>query len=120
MLLFRINFIKILNPAVDTIEDRFGKTSDLGLSGGTLLFPQVFQARSDGGFFLGSAGELWCFDEEGSVRWRLTQFNAGHRQGLPAFYRVAGAGADSSFFILDPLGNRILKFVEDSIDSKLA
>ena len=90
------------------------------ISGGTLLFPQVFQARSDGGFFLGSAGELWCFDEEGSVRWRLTQFNAGHRQGLPAFYRVAGAGADSSFFILDPLGNRILKFVEDSIDSTLA
>jgi hypothetical protein len=90
------------------------------ISGGTLLFPQVFQARSDGGFFLGSAGELWCFDEEGSVRWRLTQFNAGYRQGLPAFYRIAGAGADSSFFILDPLGNRILRFVEDSIDSTLA
>ena len=90
------------------------------ISGGTLLFPQVFQARSDGGFFLGSAGELWCFDEEGSVRWRLTQFSAGYRQGLPAFYRLAGASADSSFFILDPLGNRILRFIEDSIDSTLA
>jgi len=89
------------------------------ISGGTLLFPQVFQARSDGGFFLGSAGELWCFDESGSVRWRLTQFNAGYRQGLPAFYRIATAGAGSSFFILDPLGKRILKFVEDSIDSTL-
>ena len=90
------------------------------ISGGTLLFPQVFQARSDGGFFLGSAGELWCFDESGSVRWRLTQFNAGYRQGLPAFYRIAAAGAGLSFFILDPLGKRILKFVEDSIDSTLA
>jgi len=100
------------------------------ISGGTLLFPQVFQVRSDGGFFLGSAGQLWCFDKEGSVRWRLTQFNAGYRQGLPAFYRVAeSAGAESSFYILDPLGNRILRFIEDaagpvredsSIDSTLA
>jgi hypothetical protein len=100
------------------------------LSGGTLLFPQVFLARADGGFFLGSAGELWCFDAEGLARWRLTQFSAGYRQGLPAFYRLARAvGQESSFYILDPLGNRILKFIEDaagaargedSIDSTLA
>ena len=87
------------------------------ISGGTLLFPQVFQARSDGGFFLGSAGELWCFNADGSVRWRLSQFSAGFRQALPAFYRLAAAAqaaaARRSFYILDPLGNRILKFVEN-------
>ncbi|UCF99967.1 MAG: hypothetical protein JSV89_10625 [Spirochaetaceae bacterium] len=103
------------------------------ITGGTLLFPQVFQVRGDGGFFLGTAGELWCFNADGSVRWRLTQFNAGFRQALPAFYRLAVAkgsadgrvsnrseGTDGtvsteaaqSFYILDPLGNRIMKFVE--------
>ena len=94
------------------------------ISGGTLLFPQVFQARADGGFFLGTAGELWCFAADGSVLWKLAQFSAGHRQALPAFYRLAVETADpagkepgqsgpSSFFILDPLGNRIMKFVEN-------
>jgi hypothetical protein len=105
-------------------EELFAVTPDI--SGGTLLFPQVFQARADGGFFLGTAGELWCFDADGSVRWRLSQFSTGVRQALPAFYRLAAAaqaaaqaageraGAGSrSFYILDPLGNRILKFVED-------
>ena len=93
------------------------------ISGATLLFPQVFQTRPDGGFFLGTAGELWCFAADGSVRWRLTQFSAGIRQALPAFYRLAlgpGRGGEArSFYILDPLGNRILKFIEDSpSDSK--
>lgn len=96
-----------------TGSELFSITPDL--SGATLLFPQVFQARGDGGFFLGSAGELWCFDAKGSIRWRLTHFSAGYRQGLPAFYRVAvAAGPEFSFYILDPLGNRIMKFVEDS------
>jgi hypothetical protein len=74
----------------------------------------VFQSRADGGFFLGTAGELWCFEADGSARWRLTQFSAGFRQALPAFYRLA-AGSEkgiSHFYILDPLGNRILKFEE--------
>ena len=96
-------------------EELFAVTPDI--SGGTLLFPQVFQARTDGGFFLGTAGELWCFDADGSVRWRLTQFSAGFRQALPAFYRLAagrgGGGGGRYFYILDPLGNRILKFIED-------
>ena len=106
-------------------EELFAITPEI--SGGTLLFPQVFQARTDGGFFLGTAGELWCFNADGSVRWRLSQFSAGSRQALPAFYRLAAAvqaaaaqvaGAQAadgsrSFYILDPLGNRILKFVED-------
>jgi hypothetical protein len=87
------------------------------ISGATLLFPQIFQARPDGGFFLGSAGELWCFKADGSVRWRLSQFSAGIRQALPAFYRLAAerspSGSIRSFYILDPLGNRILKFIED-------
>jgi hypothetical protein len=87
------------------------------ISGANLLFPQVLQARPDGGFFLGTAGELWCFAADGSIRWRLTQFSAGIRQALPAFYRLAlgpGRGTDPrSFYILDPLGNRILKFIED-------
>jgi len=103
-------------------EELFAVTPDI--SGGTLLFPQVFQARADGGFFLGTAGELWCFNADGSVRWRLTQFSAGFRQALPAFYRLAMDGGNDggrSFYILDPLGNRILKFVEDAtIDGKLA
>jgi hypothetical protein len=87
------------------------------ISGANLLFPQVFQARPDGGFFLGTAGELWCFAADGSVRWRLSQFSAGIRQALPAFYRLAvgrgEGGPDRSFYILDPLGNRILKFIEN-------
>lgn len=107
-------------------SELFAITPDL--RGGTLLFPQVFQARGDGSFFLGTAGELWCFDPEGSARWKLTQFNAGYRQGLPAFFRVAD-GPESSFYVLDPLGNRIMKFIEDAggtvisedpIDSTLA
>ncbi len=98
-------------------EELFALTPDI--SGGTLLFPQVFQARTDGGFFLGTAGELWCFRADGSVRWRLSQFSAGFRQALPAFYRLAvgeavgGETGGLSFYILDPLGNRILKFIED-------
>lgn len=87
------------------------------ISGSTLLFPQVFQTRPDGGFFLGTAGELWCFAADGSVRWVLTQFSAGIRQALPAFYRLAlgpdRGGEARSFYILDPLGNRILKFIEE-------
>jgi hypothetical protein len=86
------------------------------ISGGTLLFPQVFRARQDGSFFLGSAGELWCFNADGSVRWQLSQFSAGFRQALPAFYRLAvgrDGNSSRSFYILDPFGNRILKFVED-------
>jgi hypothetical protein len=114
--------VRVFDPSG---EELFSVTPDI--SGGTLLFPQVFQARADGGFFLGTAGELWCFDADGSVRWRLSQFSTGFRQALPAFYRLAAAaqaaggrvgagrvGAGSrSFYILDPLGNRILKFVED-------
>jgi hypothetical protein len=92
-------------------SELFAITPDL--RGGTLLFPQVFQARGDGSFFLGTAGELWCFDPEGSARWKLTQFNAGYRQGLPAFFRVAD-GPESSLYVLDPLGNRIMKFIEDA------
>jgi hypothetical protein len=95
------------------------------ISGGTLLFPQVFQARADGGFFLGTAGQLWCFAADGSVRWRLAQFSVGYRQSLPAFYRLADGGGSTGgeatgdgptaqyFYILDPLGNRIMKFTED-------
>ena len=115
--------VRVLDQAGSEL---FAITPDL--RGGTLLFPQVFQARWDGGFFLGTAGELWCFDPDGSARWKLNQFNAGYRQGMPAFYRVAD-GPESSFYVLDPLGNRIMKFVEhaagivkdeDPIDSTLA
>jgi tetratricopeptide (TPR) repeat protein len=98
-------------------EELFAVTPDI--SGGNLLFPQVFLARPDGGFFLGTAGELWCFDADGSVRWRLSQFNAGFRQALPAFYRLAAGRGETGcrcFYILDPLGNRILKFIEDLPD----
>ena len=97
-------------------EQLFSITPEI--SGSTLLFPQIFQTRPDGGFFLGTAGELWCFAADGSVRWALTQFSAGIRQALPAFYRLAlgpdRGGEARSFYILDPLGNRILKFIEDS------
>jgi hypothetical protein len=113
-------------------EELFSVSPDI--SGGTLLFPQVFQARTDGSFFLGSAGELWCFNADGSVRWRLTQFRVGYRQAMPAFYRLAdGKGwsfeSPPFFYILDPLGRRILKFIESppevgeavgSIESMLA
>lgn len=89
------------------------------LSGANLLFPQVFQTRVDGGFLLGTAGELWCFNPDGSARWKLTQYNAGYRQGLPAFFRVA-EGPESSFYILDPLGNRIMKFIEDAVGTVIS
>jgi len=98
-------------------QELFAVTPDI--SGGNLLFPQVFLARPDGGFFLGTAGQLWCFDADGSVRWRLSQFNAGFRQALPAFYRLAAGRSETGcgcFYILDPLGNRILKFIEDLPD----
>jgi len=95
------------------------------ISGATLLFPQLLQARPQGGFFMGSGGELWCFDKEGSVRWRLTHYNAGYRRALPAFYRLAATRR--SLFILDPLGKLLLKFVEtggedgpDAIETRLA
>jgi hypothetical protein len=89
------------------------------ISGGTLLFPQVFKPRLDGGFFLGSAGELWCFNHDGTLRWRLNQFSTDYRQALPAFYHLAEAKGKenesaSSFYILDPLGRRILKFSENA------
>jgi len=98
-------------------RELFTVTPDI--SGGNMLFPQVFLARPDGGFFLGTAGELWCFAADGSVRWRLSQFNAGFRQALPAFYRLAADRSETGcrcFYILDPLGNRILKFIEDLPD----
>jgi hypothetical protein len=98
-------------------RELFAVTPDI--SGGNMLFPQVFLARPDGGFFLGTAGELWCFAADGSVRWRLSQFNAGFRQALPAFYRLAADRSETGcrcFYILDPLGNRILKFIEDLPD----
>jgi hypothetical protein len=87
-----------------------------GFQGPASLFPQVFRARPDGSFLLGSAGELWCIEADGSPRWRLARFSAGFRQSLPSYYRIACSPdpRDPVFFLLDVQGGRILKFSEET------
>ncbi|MBN1835161.1 MAG: hypothetical protein JW820_04870 [Spirochaetales bacterium] len=76
-----------------------------------LPFPQLLRTFPDGGFVMGGAGELWRFDAAGWPLWRLQDFEAGVRQSLPAFYRIAVEG-ERALYLLDPLSRRLLRFVD--------
>ncbi len=113
----------------ETEKHKYTRVSSITpkIRGAALQFPQIFEVRSDGSFFLGTSGQLCCFEPDGTPRWHLEEFTAGYRQALPAFYRLAVSPdtADHSLYLLDPMGKRLLKFIEtdskaDTIDSHLA
>ncbi|MCD6120359.1 MAG: hypothetical protein J7K04_00820 [Spirochaetales bacterium] len=105
----------------DSIEKRIRIISTEGMEigslkpiipSGLLLFPQVLSVYPDGSFILGGSGILVKFDTAGIPIWKLRNYRFKGFRSIPAFYRLACSGQDTSFFILDMQSQRILKFQE--------
>jgi hypothetical protein len=86
------------------------------LGAGSLPLPQVFRTLPEGGYLLGGSSELWSLTSTGLVRWHLREVGTTPRESLPAFFSIAAApgrqGGPQGVYLLDPLGRRLMKFVD--------